>query len=290
MTPSANSGSQPGKKDRREQARETARLEREAEKRRQRRNRIFLQGGIGVAVIAIIAVVALVIINVNKPAGPGPANMASDGILLKGAALDAVKTGAVKAGGSAVATNTKKLSDTVNIVTYIDYQCPYCEQFETANGDQIATLVREGVATVEIHPIAILDNSSLGNKYSTRSANAAGCVANYDPNNFYAVNAALFADQPAENTNGRTDAEILATLKGAGVSNAKVTSCVKSQEFAPWVKAATARVVSGSFSGVAATPASFAGTPTVFVNGQKYGGSLTDANAFAGFVQQVAAG
>jgi protein-disulfide isomerase len=284
MTPPANSGPQPGKKDRREQARETARLEREAQKRRERRNRVFLQSGIGIAVLAIVAIVVLVIINVNKPEGPGPRNMASDGIVLSGSKLQAVETPAIKAGGSPVVTDTKKLTGVAHIVTYIDYQCPYCLQFETTNEDQIATMVKSGEATIEIHPIAILDASSLGNKYSTRAANAAACVANFDPNDFYAVNTALYANQPAENTSGMSDKQLLSILKGAGASGANITSCVTSQTFAGWVKAETARVVSGTFTGVATTPSSFAGTPTVFVNGQKYGGSLTDADAFASFV------
>jgi protein-disulfide isomerase len=285
---------QPGKKDRREAAREKARLEREAEKRRQRRNRIFIQGGIGIVVLAIVAVIALVIVNVNKPAGPGPLNMASDGILLTGSNMDATKTAAIKAGATPTVTDKSKHKTTVNIVTYIDYQCPYCEQFETTNADQIATWVKAGEATIEIHPIAILDSSSLGNKYATRAANAAACVANYDPNNFYAVNTALYANQPAENTSGKSDTELLSTVSGAGSGSAKIKSCITSQQFVPWVTAATARVHPNGdknvFAGVANTPAKFGGTPTVFVNGVQYTGSLTDATAFASFTAQQVTG
>ncbi|MES2170204.1 MAG: hypothetical protein V4479_05710, partial [Actinomycetota bacterium] len=140
MSPAATNATPAGKKDRREQARETARLEREAQKRRDRRTRIFLQGGIGIVVIAIVAIIVVVIVNVNKPAGPGPKNMASDGIVLSGAKMDALKTPAIKAGGSPVVTDTKKLSGQAHIVTYIDYQCPYCLQFETTNENQIASL------------------------------------------------------------------------------------------------------------------------------------------------------
>ncbi len=288
------SNNQPGKKDRREAAREKARLEREAEKRRQRRNRIFVQGGIGIVVLAIVAVIALVIVNVNKPAGPGPLNMASDGILLTGSNLSATKTPAIKAGAVPIVTDRTKHKTTANIVTYIDYQCPYCQQFETTNATQIATWVKAGVATIEIHPIAFLDNSSLGNKYSTRAANAAACVANYDPNNYYAVNTALFANQPAENTSGKTDAQLFAVLKGAGSGSAAIKSCITSQQFVPWVAAATARVHPNGdakvFKGVAVTPITFGGTPTVFVSGVQYTGSLTDATAFSAFTAQHAAG
>ncbi|MES2170205.1 MAG: thioredoxin domain-containing protein, partial [Actinomycetota bacterium] len=136
--------------------------------------------------------------------------------------------------------------------------------------------------------IAILDSSSLGNKYSTRAANAAACVANYDPNVFYAVNTALYANQPAENTSGMSDKQLLSILKGAGAGSSQISTCVTSQQFAGWVKSATDRVSAGTFAGIAATPAPFAGTPTVYVNGQKYPGSLTDPDAFASFVLSAA--
>jgi protein-disulfide isomerase len=287
VAPPANHNSQQqGKKDRREAARETARLEREAEKRRQRRNRAFLQGGIGLAVIAIVAVGALFVLNATKGAGPGPLNMASDGILLKGTKLDAVPTTATKDGAKPVPTDTSTLKSTVNIVTYIDYQCPYCAQFETANESQISQWVKGGVATLEIHPIAILDNSSLGNKYSTRSANAAACVANYNPNNFYAVNTALFANQPAENSSGMTDPQLISILKGAGSGSSAISSCVTSQEFAGWVKASTTRATNGPLANTNVPKVT--GTPTVLVNGKQYSGALTDATAFASFVEAAA--
>jgi protein-disulfide isomerase len=286
MVGAVNSTTPQGKKDRREAARETARLEREAEKKRQRRNRAFLQGGIGIGVIAIVAIVALFIVNSAAPAAPGPKNMLSDGILISGPNLNAVKTAALKADAKPVPTDTSKLTKTVNIVTYIDYQCPYCDQFETTNQSQIQTWIKTGEATLEIHPISILDNSSLGAKYSTRSANAAACVANYDPNNFFAVNSALFANQPAEQTTGLTDAKILSVLKTAGSSGSDLSSCVTSQKFSKWVAAASSRVTTAKT--LPNSKGTFKGTPTVLVNGAQYSGSLTDATAFAAFVAQNA--
>ena len=287
----APGSSTPGKKDRREEAREKARIEREAEKKRQRRNKIFLQGGIGVAVIAIVVVIVLIVVNGGGGAptkGPGPKNMASNGILLVGPDMKAQTTPAAKASGKAVVTDRAAHKTTANIVTYIDYQCPYCQQFETTNEAQIKTMVDSGKATLEIHPISFLDNASLGNKYSTRAANAAACVANYDPNDFYAVNTALFANQPAEQTNGKTDAQLLSVLNGAGADSKAIESCVTSKKFVPWVTNSSAALHIGSqtkvFQGVANTPAVFGGTPTVFVNGEQYKGSLTDPSDFAAFV------
>ena len=282
-----------GKKDRRDAAREKARLDREVEKRRSRRNRGLLQGGIVVVVLAVATIITLVVVNSSVPASTvGPKNMASNGIVLSGADMTAVTTPTAKLNGVGVATAKSATTVPVSIVTYIDYQCPYCMQFETTNSEQIATWVKGGQATVEIHPIAILDNASLGNRYSTRSANAAVCVANFDPKNFYAVNAALFANQPAERSSGKSDAQILATLKTAGADSEAITTCVKDETFSAWVKASTSQLKAGSdskvFKDVATEPQVFAGTPTVFVNGQKYPGSITDPAVFAAFVQSIA--
>jgi protein-disulfide isomerase len=291
-TPSNNTNL--GKKDRREAAREKARQDREAERKRVRRNRIFLQGGIGLAVIAIAAVVMLVIVNQPKPVAlssnaAGPLNMASDGILLSGPDLAAVTTPATKAGGEPVAT--KQDDSKLNIVTYIDYQCPYCNQFEMTNAQQIKDLVASGKATLEIHPIANLDNSSQGTKYSTRSTNAAACVANYAPNTFFDVNSALFANQPAEGSSGLSDQKILSVLKGAGASSDAITQCVKSQEFATWVGDITARTRNTTLpNSTVTTQANGLGTPTVIVNGKLYAGSanaLTDPAEFAAFLKTI---
>lgn len=291
-TPGQKNGA-PGKKDRREQAREKARIDREAERRRTRRNRFLLQGGIGAAVVVIALVIVLVVVNMPKPAAlstskAGPQNMISDGILLKGPNLQAVPTAGITSGGKQVPTDRSKYSDTTNIVTYVDYQCPACRAFEATNSDQIKQMVASGAATLEIHPIAFLDNSSQGNKYSTRAANAAACVANFDPDKYYDVSTALFANQPAEGSPGRSDAQLISVLKDAGVSGSKISTCITTQKFVPWVTAATKRVdTSGStdvFKGVANTPMKFFGTPGVFVNGERYTGSITDAAAFKAFV------
>jgi protein-disulfide isomerase len=280
------------KSEKREHARELARIMREKQKARQRRKRFFVQGGIGLAVIAVIAVVAIVVVqnNQNAVAAPataaGPLNMKSDGILFHGidGTTTAVKTAAVQAKSKPVATDTKKLTTTANIVEYIDYQCPYCNEFVSTNLAQEDKWVAAGKATLEIHPIAFLDSSSEGNRYSSRAANAAACVANYDPNDFLAVTKSLYANQPAENTPGMSNSKLLSILNGAGATGTKIAGCVNGESFKTWVTESTTRVTGGSFVGVANTPEAFPGTPTVFVDGMPYSGSLTDASAFASFV------
>jgi protein-disulfide isomerase len=288
----SNSAQRPTKNEKRDHAREQARLLREQQKKKDRRKRFFIQGGIGIVVLAVIAIIAIVVVqnNANSVTAAstkaGPANMRSDGILFHGVngKAVAVKTAAVKAKGNPVATDASEHTGTANIVEYIDYQCPYCNEFLTTNLSAEDKWVAAGKATLEIHPISILDTSSEGNRYSSRAANAAACVANFDPNDFLAVTKVLYANQPAEDTGGMSNSKLLSLLSEGGASGSKIIGCVNGETFKTWVTESTARVTGGSFAGVAKTPAAFGGTPTVYVNGVQYSGSLTDAKAFAAFV------
>jgi len=278
-----------GKKARREHARELARQEREAAKRRQKRNRLFLQGGVVLAVLAIAAVIVVVVASSSSVSAVNPKNMASNGILFTGdgTTLSPVETAAVPVGDDLIPTDDSATDATVNIVTYIDYACPICKNFEEANAEQMKSWVTSGDATLEIHPISILDRVSLGTKYSSRAANAAVCVANYEPDQYMAVNDALFAGQPEENTSGLDTAELKTLVADAGADSDEVASCIQDKTFSDWVTSATDLVTSGSLASDTVTE--FVGTPTVLVNGELYQGSVTDADAFASFVAEVAA-
>jgi protein-disulfide isomerase len=286
------------KNQKREHAREQARLFREKQRSRARRTRLFVQGGIGVAVIAIALVVVVVAVQSNQTAAAapatatGPKNMVSDGILFHAAdgTAKAVPTAAVKAKGKPVPTDTAKLTSTANIVEYVDYQCPYCNQFLTTNLTQEEKWLDAGRVTVEVHPIAFLDSSSEGNRYSSRAANAAACVANYKPDAFLAVTKKLYANQPAENTSGMSNSKLLGLVSSAGGTGTNIAGCINGESFKTWVTEATTRVTGGTFVGVAKTPEKFPGTPAVFVNGVPYTGSLTDASTFAAFVNSQKAG
>ncbi|MCJ1672568.1 MULTISPECIES: thioredoxin domain-containing protein [Rathayibacter] len=275
------------KNQRREAAREKARRLREQQKRRDRVSRFALQGGLAIVVIAIVAVVVFAVTSSIRPAGPGPANMASDGVLVT-EGLVASTTPAIPADGTPTPSVLDTSTGTVDIRVYLDYLCPYCGQFEQTNGDQIKEWVTSGAATVEIHPIAILTTRSNGTKYSERAANAAACVADRSPDSFFDFNAALFAEQPAEGTDGLSDDQLKQAAADAGVEDtAAVNSCIDDQSFVSWVRAATERATSGPLPGTEV--ASVSGTPTVLVNGEAYTGSLTDADAFSSFVLSAAA-
>jgi protein-disulfide isomerase len=289
---SATGDSRPSKNERRDAARDKARQLREEQKKKDRRNKFILQGSLIVVVLAIAAAVFLVITSTIRPPAPGPLNMLSDGIKI-GDGFHAVPTPGLQPSAEPIPFASNKPSSVLDIRLYVDYMCPICGNFEKANADQIKKLVQDGAATVEIHPVAILDRASMGTKYSTRSANSAACVANFSPNNFFDYSALLFANQPEENSTGLDDDTLIALAKEAGVSKfTNISSCIKDQTFKNWVAAATDRFNSNPFPNAATQPTQH-GTPTVYVNGQLYEYTYDqttgafDPNQFSAFLTKV---
>ena len=280
-TPGSNT---PGKKDRREEAREKARIEREAEKKRQRRNKIFLQGGIGAAVVAIVVVIVLIVVGNGATSGGGgsnkaPKNLADGGILFTGSdgSLTATTTAAPKA--STVDVAPKSADDTAgvaNIVTYIDWACPVCKNFEQAYAGDITDLVKSGKATLDVHPISIVDRSYLSSRYASRAANAAMCVANFAPQKFLDAQTQFYDNQPAEGTNGLSNSQIKGLLKDAGVGTDAINTCVDKETYKNWVSTISQKT--STDKALLASDGSF-GTPTVFVNGKRWPNS-GDFSAF----------
>lgn len=274
------------KNEKREAAREKARLLREEQKKKERRNRFVVQGSIILALVAVVAIVAVVLVNSVGPSGPGPKNMASDGIQLTEGAI-ATETPALKTGEKPTPNTRDEAAGTLDIQMYVDYFCPICRQFEETNGDYITSLLDNGKTTVEVHPIAILDRSSQGTKYSTRAANAAACVANYSPNQYYDFHNLMFANQPEENTPGLTDEQLIdITTQAKVLEPDKIASCIKNQEFKKWVADSSARALTGPIENTNVDKVT--GTPTVIVNGLKYTGSVADLASFQAFVIQAA--
>ena len=284
------------KKARRDEAREHARDAREIERKRRARNSLLIKIVVVLVLLAIAAGVVWFAATTRQAAidaatpKPGPANMLSDGIILQGDSdgnIVAARTPAIPAEGDAVPTDPQEYADVVTIVVYLDYLCPFCQKFEAANAEQLATWVSAGAATLEIHPIAFLDNASAGSRYSSRSANAMACVANFAPDTFFLANAAMYTSQPPEGTTGLTNEELVALLKTAGVDDEKVTRCIDNESFSQWVTAATKRTADPVPN---STLEEIAGTPTVLVNGIKYPGDPSDAAAFDAFVTSIAIG
>jgi protein-disulfide isomerase len=187
-------------------------------------------------VVVLVAVGGLVIWMNNAAAGPGAAPQASN---------VNQDTGAISFG-----------TGSQTVTTYVDFMCPYCNQFEQTEGETINGLVSDGTITLELQPVALLDRSSQGTKYSSRSAAAMYAVAESDPDNAYAFFKALYANQPQEGTTGLTDEQIVDIARQAGVNvSSDLESAITSGKY---IKFAQSHKL----------PDGATGTPTVLVNGK----------------------
>lgn len=257
----------PTKNERRQQAREAARLHREKQQRVAKRNKLLTQGGIVVGVIAVVTVVALLVADAIKPEGPSPANMATNGVKI-GQNFEAELAAAREAEEPPAKPVEPNEDGSANIRLYVDYHCVYCQQFEIENGEQLATWLDKGAITLEIHPISTQDGGSVGARYSSRAANAAACVANYSPNNFFDYHNKLLMERPANSTPGYSNEELFERATALNVDRAEeIKACIQEENYKGWVKRATNLVLQDA--ALRAPDGSF-GTPVFTVNGTRY--------------------
>lgn len=164
--------------------------------------------------------------------------------------------------------------------TYVDPMCPYCGEFETANGRALAEKVNDGTITLRVHPLNFLDPSSQGTNYSSRAGSALTCVAASDPKATLTYLAALYAKQPEEGSRGLSDATLKSLAHDVGADSAD--ACIASHRYAGWLTQNTQNAVNGPIPG--ADIPSIKSTPTVLVNGHSYRGSITDTKALLAFI------
>ena len=271
------------KAERTAQAREQAKVIRDAQIKAEKRKGWLIRGGVLAAAVVIIVIIALVVINTQKAnepvadSGPVAANMnAYGGITLgKGdtvvAPTTTEKTVDVNNLGAAPTAPAEKAFDLdkigieasaagkpVQTVVYLDFLCPVCNQFEKTYGEKLDTLRNDGKITVEYRPLGFLDRLSSGTNYSSRSGAAAACVADTSPTSYKKYLDILFVNQPAENSKGLDNA----TLKkyATEVGAADISSCVDAKTFRPFMANTTGLT---SVHGIN-------GTPTVFMDGQQW--------------------
>jgi protein-disulfide isomerase len=269
------SDSRQTKSARREHARELARQQQAAREHRRRRNRWLLQGGIGAAIVAIAVVVVLVIAgNANTAASPattaaGPANMATNGIQFHGVdgKVEPVTTAGVPAGGTPAPVATSNSDGSAKVVLYIDWACPVCKEFEATYSAKILDLVGQGKATLEIHPVSILDTHYGTSQYASRAANAAACVANYSPDDFLAVQSEFYDNQPQEGSSGLTNDQIKDLVQKGGATDPKIADCIDTEHFKGWVTSATKRVLADP---ALVNSSGYFGTPTMLIDGKMW--------------------
>lgn len=196
-------------------------------------------------VVVALALVVVLVVTLNNAGTPKP--LPTDVVTPSASNIDA-ETGAILVGDGEG-----------RLDTYIDFMCPICNDFEQLYGPEIESLVDDGIITLGIHPISILDRQSQGTQFSTRAANAAYCVAAEDADASLPFLQAMFANQPQEGSRGLTNGEILEIAGSVGVTG--IDSCVNDGTYAGYVTEMTAETpVQPGSQGI--------GTPTVAVNGE----------------------
>jgi protein-disulfide isomerase len=276
----------PTKAVRRDEARAKAAQMRKEQERKAKRNRILAISGLVVAVLALGGVVYSIMqqnkaneaANSNVTYGQGSENVVVPALDDVTAPAPANASGGIPVSGSGGDDVGVAGEDDVDLTIYFDYMCPYCGQFDELNSADLDAMLEEGGVTITYHPVSILDRTSAGSSYSTRAVNATAIVADKSPEHFTDFVTAMYEDQPAEGTAGRSDAEIASIAQDVGVPSEvtdtftdTVDGTFDTQDekgiegtwrtFAPWAASATEQ---------AGTDVPGFSTPTVLINGEPF--------------------
>jgi protein-disulfide isomerase len=255
---------------------------REQQKKGDKRNRILIQIGIVTSVLVASGAIAFAVFSASTQSQAVPVNATFN---------NGVKVGSDLKLYTPEFSPPETQPDPIEIIIYIDYQCPICAIFELPNAEQLKNWVSTGVATLEMHPISFLDGRGSPNAFSSRAANASLCVADYSPDSFFSYNTRLFQAQPAEGQRGPENSDMIAFAEEVGATNMEqVSSCINSKMFGSFIKDATEKALSEPIPG---TDLRVTGTPAIFVEGVQYTWETADELAsparFAQFIQVVTA-
>ncbi|MFB8187916.1 DsbA family protein [Microbacterium sp. NPDC055988] len=208
--------------------------------------------GVSIAVVVVLVAIGGLVVFLNQQAtSPGAAPKANDTFNSE--------TGAISFGDG---------EDTVAV--FVDFQCPICASFEEQYGEQLEAAAADGRITLEYHPIAILDRFSQGTEYSSRSAGAAFCVAESNPDLYLDYSKTLFENQPAENSAGLTTDQLAEFASQVGADDA--VSCITDETYR-------------KFGAAQAKAHDIKGTPTIEVNGKRLdlqAGEITEMEKLIG--------
>lgn len=150
----------------------------------------------------------------------------------------------------------------VTIDVYEDYLCPGCAELEDRDGERMAQAAADGKAIVRYHPIALLDDRSEPEGYSTLAAGASHCAA--EAGVFPTVHTSLFAAQPTQGEQAWTRAQIVALGRKLGADES-FARCIRDdrveQQLTVATQQARQRIAELRGDGLV-------GTPTVLVDGR----------------------
>lgn len=236
-------------------AAELRRQQQAAERRRQG----LMVGGTVLTVLVVIALVAVVIFTSKD----------ND----EAAAAKEQPATSIKGFNSDYGITFQQGKPKAHIVVYEDFQCPACRQFQENVGPTLEKLKNKGVVSIEYRMIAFLDAAS-STRYSTRSLNAAQCVADESGSKAYLkFHDLLYANQPAEGSAGLPDETLVKLAEQAGAPDA--ADCIENLKYEGWTLGATR----------AAADANVTSTPTVLLNGETL--DLTKVGTIGNFEKQI---
>jgi protein-disulfide isomerase len=221
-----------------------------------------LVGGV-VAGLVIAGVLIAILVGTRDKAGDG------------GAGSSAMPAGVVEGsgGGILIASESVK-ANAPTLEIYADFQCDQCGHFEDVFGASLASMAKAGDVKLVFHTLSFVD-SNLKNDSSTRSANAAACAS--DAGKFLEYHSAVFANQPAEEGTGYTDAQLTEFANTAGITGEPLTTwqeCTSSSHYAKYVADVQ---VNGEKAGVF-------DTPTVKLNGTNITAGMSTPAALAALI------
>jgi len=228
--------------------------------------------GIAALVVVLLVVVAVVAFQAGSASRPQVAATPAGPSQAAGAPGNPSQTVTVTADSIEIGA----INAPVTVDIYLDYMCPYCGQFERANGAELQQDVAAGTVRLNLHIMNFLDHSS-STQYSSRAANAVVTLAKQAPNAVLAFHYALYEQQPAEGTVGLSDAQLGQMAVQAGAPQQVADSFAAHTNFT-WVAA----------SEQAAGAAGVTGTPTVKVNGTQFTGNLYQAGALTSTIANLA--
>ena len=237
---------------------------------RQASPRVLMAAGGGVAAIVVIVVLAIVLTGGGSGTSGIPKNPPTFGSLANGlpGAVEVQKMfkGIPQKGfflGSAFAP--------VQMVIYIDLQCPYCQNFETtATPTLVSKYVRTGKLRIEVKPWAFIGPDS--------SRGQAAMMAAAEQNKAFNFAQVLYDNQGTENTGWLSDSMVYQIAESIpGLNVPKLLTDRKSST----VKKEASDVAADALA------SNVQGTPTIFVGKSGSKPKLVGAQGTVPDLQQV---
>jgi protein-disulfide isomerase len=207
-------------------------------KKHDRRRNLLVQ--LGLTAVVVVFAVALVLYIVMSHAKKPTAGEAKS----------------IRVASSKLITKDGSTEPKVVLSFYEDFLCPHCGKFEKDFGPTVNQLIDTGAVAADYTMVSIF-NAPQFQTFSARSGAAAYCVADVSTDAFRRFHAAMFAQQPNEQTTSFPDnARLIEIAREAGAGGS-VPDCINSEKYVPMVQ------------GMAAA-AKITATPTVKINGEEF--------------------